>query len=746
MAAANAMLDEIHPSLPSNPNDSNSYTLGNIGRHNIVVACLPANHYGTNPAAVVANNLIHTFPSIRTRFMVGIGGGVPGSVDLRLGDIVVGYNVVQHDLGKVIQGSGVHRTGTPKSPPFSLLTAVSKLKAYHESSPSRVPRILQEMILKNPKMIKYTYPSSSRDRLFLATYPHGPDRADCDYCDIFKLVHRRPRRHNHPVIHYGNIASGNQVMKDAISRDKIAQELNVICFEMEAAGLGDTFPCLVIRGICDYSDSHKNEQWQEYAAATAAAYAKELLIEAIPEAVIESRLKPSGSSTAEPEAAPAPWQAMASSSQWTIYQILQPLLDWLRKQIWKQVTFSPVLVIDSRGCYLPFHLESIDSKEPFVDLLRHRFKDLGTNKIERGEWTLEYQHNGQQLDLSKDWQSIIKPNQVLIMRMIFRRQNNSSTKCPSCGFMNPGLQSDQVQCRRCSLNFRRIEEIQDIQISDDSANVQADRVEVSTEDVSASFPKPRPPKPQNPEDVSASFPRPRPPKPQNPEDDISRYKQVQLVDVEFKIGSPMVDQLILETALKLSPGDLSDIEYLAERLSLVYGLSEEDSLALSQKIDIQQAHIPSLQHQSPQSEESEQRRQPPMLATDKGQIHTSNISPMVKPNQQAVVMASAPSPNGLPTEMAQLGSADMAKVNELAAMVMKRATLQQRATTRMHLQSRLSIQQFAEFHARGLDPLLWWYQHQAFQALRQYAENPQRFQERWLWELANEPSNGQRQQ
>lgn len=39
----------------------------------------------------------------------------------------------------------------------------------------------------------------------------------------------------------------------------------------------NSFPCLVIRGICDYTDSHKNKQWQAYAAGTAAAYAKELL-------------------------------------------------------------------------------------------------------------------------------------------------------------------------------------------------------------------------------------------------------------------------------------------------------------------------------------------------------------------------------------------------------------------------------------------------------------------------------------
>ena len=37
------------------------------------------------------------------------------------------------------------------------------------------------------------------------------------------------------------------------------------------------FRCLVIRGICDYADSHKNKTWQPYAAATAAACAKEIL-------------------------------------------------------------------------------------------------------------------------------------------------------------------------------------------------------------------------------------------------------------------------------------------------------------------------------------------------------------------------------------------------------------------------------------------------------------------------------------
>ena len=99
----------------------------------------------------------------------------------------------------------------------------------------------------------------------------------CDNCEINGQVTRPARDRLDPVIHYGLIASGYQGIKHGGTRDKLGRELGILCFEMEAAGLMDNFPCLVIRGICDYADSHKNKQWQGYAAATAAAYAKELL-------------------------------------------------------------------------------------------------------------------------------------------------------------------------------------------------------------------------------------------------------------------------------------------------------------------------------------------------------------------------------------------------------------------------------------------------------------------------------------
>ena len=88
---------------------------------------------------------------------------------------------------------------------------------------------------------------------------------------------RQPRRQG-VTVHYGTIVSANREMSDAAQRDRVSAELGgVLCFEMEAAGLMNSFPCLVIRGICDYADSHKNKTWQAYAAGTAAACGKEVL-------------------------------------------------------------------------------------------------------------------------------------------------------------------------------------------------------------------------------------------------------------------------------------------------------------------------------------------------------------------------------------------------------------------------------------------------------------------------------------
>ncbi|KAF5585015.1 ankyrin protein [Fusarium subglutinans] len=272
MAAARAMLDEEHDSCSRQANDTNSYVLGSMKNHDVVIACLPAAQYGTNNAATVLSNMRRTFPNIEIGLMVGIGGGVPLKADIRLGDIVVGIRVMQYDMGKTLK-VGFQRTGDPKIPDPTIRTVISNLRSRHELSESRVPSILRE---KMGSHAAYSRPSEP-DRLFLASYHHSDPDLPCDKCDLSKLETRKQRLSTDPVIHYGGIGSANTVMKDSTVRDEISRELDVLCFEMEAAGLMDIMPCLPIRGICDYSDSHKSKGWQRYAAATAAAYAYEFL-------------------------------------------------------------------------------------------------------------------------------------------------------------------------------------------------------------------------------------------------------------------------------------------------------------------------------------------------------------------------------------------------------------------------------------------------------------------------------------
>ncbi|KAL2827367.1 hypothetical protein BDW59DRAFT_160332 [Aspergillus cavernicola] len=276
LAAAQEMLDETHENLESG--SASIYTLGRIGEHNVVLACLPKGQMGTNSAATVAAHLNSAFPSIRFGVLVGIGGGVPSSgADIRLGDVVVGQpgkmhgGVVQYDFGKSTP-SGLERTGFLNAPPILLLEAVAKLQANHLRGQSR----LREYISRFDSWPSISSTNPRQDVLFDGNYQHAGG-ATCEHCSKERMVNRVIRDED-VVVHYGTIASGNLVMRDGTERDRVSSELGgVLCFEMEAAGLMNAFPCLVIRGICDYSDSHKNKDWQPYAGAMAAAYAKDLL-------------------------------------------------------------------------------------------------------------------------------------------------------------------------------------------------------------------------------------------------------------------------------------------------------------------------------------------------------------------------------------------------------------------------------------------------------------------------------------
>ncbi|EED20910.1 G-protein beta WD-40 repeats containing protein, putative [Talaromyces stipitatus ATCC 10500] len=287
--AAQEFLDDEHePPEFVSPNDTNDYTLGRLGKHNVVIAVLPDGEYGTASAASVATNMLHSFPNVRISLMVGIGGGAPSRKhDIRLGDIVVSApcdgegGVFQYDFGKTIQELAFRHTRFLNQPPTILRTAVTGIQAQHKRKGHQLEEAIRLVLEKNPRLRQeYARPQPSTDRLF---HPHviHDSRGCVAFCakDPSHLVERQRRAtyEDDPAIHYGLIASGNQLIKDAVIRDRLAAEKDVLCFEMEVAGLMNHFPCLVIRGICDYSDSHKNKEWQGYAAMAAAAYAKELL-------------------------------------------------------------------------------------------------------------------------------------------------------------------------------------------------------------------------------------------------------------------------------------------------------------------------------------------------------------------------------------------------------------------------------------------------------------------------------------
>jgi nucleoside phosphorylase len=282
LAAAQEMLDEEHDDLERDldDNDENLYALGSIGRHNVAIVCLPAGRIGNNPAAAVAAQMKATFKGIRFGLMVGIGGGAPSAeADIRLGDVVVSQphqtfsGVVQYDAGKATP-SGFERTGSLNSPPQVLLGAVARVRANEFRGKSS----LSEHMSKFDRIPKFQRNKTGPDILFEATYDHEGGQT-CELCIAGRQQVRELRESEEVVVHYGTIASGNQVMRNAAERDRVSAQLGgVLCFEMEAAGLMNSFPCLVIRGVCDYSDSHKNKKWQPYAAATAAAYAKQVLL------------------------------------------------------------------------------------------------------------------------------------------------------------------------------------------------------------------------------------------------------------------------------------------------------------------------------------------------------------------------------------------------------------------------------------------------------------------------------------
>ena len=279
--------DDDGPLYDKATGDPNTYSTGTIGRHNVVLAYMPG--MGKASAAAVAASCRASFPNIKLALIVGICGIVPfrtsGSetAETVLGDVIISNGVVQYDLGRQLPEEFVRKDtlqdalGRPNTEIRGFLTKLKSLRS-RKMLQAKVAGYLD--VLRGEPELAATYPGATQDRLFEATYRHVTDGLSCEECGCNgKLVSRTrlEQGDGQPAVHIGLIASGDTVIKSGKDRDAIARETGVIAFEMEGAGAWDNFPCVVIKGACDYADSHKNKVWQRYAAATAAACMKAFL-------------------------------------------------------------------------------------------------------------------------------------------------------------------------------------------------------------------------------------------------------------------------------------------------------------------------------------------------------------------------------------------------------------------------------------------------------------------------------------
>lgn len=289
-ALFDATYDRFSQRYGRQPGDTNTYINGRIGRHDVVLCYLPA--MGIGSAASVTANLSVTYPRIQLVLVVGICGAIPflpSKAEIILGDIIISDSVVQYDFGRQYadgfwRKSDVKETlGRPNQEIRSFLAGLKGRKTQKD---------LQDRICKHLQSLQtqdeiWERPATELDVLFEASYQHKHHsqdtgsksaysidssnsvlahdeeiRKDCSSVGCAgQLVTRR--RHGvegtTPAIHIGPIACANTVIKSGLHRDKIAQSEGVIGFEMEGAGAWDNGPCIIIKGVCDYADSHKNK-------------------------------------------------------------------------------------------------------------------------------------------------------------------------------------------------------------------------------------------------------------------------------------------------------------------------------------------------------------------------------------------------------------------------------------------------------------------------------------------------------
>jgi nucleoside phosphorylase len=201
--------------------------------YSVVVLSLPG--MGNVEAAIATSQAITVWNPSQI-IVTGIAGGIRKGNDRFLGDVIVGEQIVGYELGKVTSGS-VERRFQVVRPAFQLLEAARNLPPERWAFSTMIPR-----------------PDDTSGRVV-------------------------------PKVHFGVVASGEKVIADvALITELKSTWSRLIGVEMEGFGSAlaayeaDTIPgMLMVRGICDWADSSKNDAWQEYAADVAASFTVSLL-------------------------------------------------------------------------------------------------------------------------------------------------------------------------------------------------------------------------------------------------------------------------------------------------------------------------------------------------------------------------------------------------------------------------------------------------------------------------------------
>ncbi|KAL3483807.1 putative kinesin light chain [Aspergillus germanicus] len=306
--AVEALFDETYDRLGRHygkqRGDANAYINGRIGKHDVVLCYLPG--MGKGSAAGVASSLLVSYPGVKLALVVGICGGAPPPPEYQeifLGDVVISDSVIEYDFGRQYPGGFQRKTGVKDTlgrPGREIRALLNGLRAENARRELQ-DQAQQHLHTLQQRGTKWIHPGVD-DILFKACYLHkhysdasagcscfksdSPDQIceealgkDCNNlaCDQGQQVRYRAIPGTVRSIYIGPVASADTVMKSGQHRDEIVKREKVVGFEMEGAGVWDNVPCIIIKGVCDYADSHKSKVWQAYAAATGASVAKAFL-------------------------------------------------------------------------------------------------------------------------------------------------------------------------------------------------------------------------------------------------------------------------------------------------------------------------------------------------------------------------------------------------------------------------------------------------------------------------------------